>query len=301
MREVARLEGELDAVLRALGHTEGSVNERFAKLSTGAPLPDSPDPREVVLKRYTEIIRDAERRAAPLFNLKPRAPVEVRREPALTERTASAHYSGPLADGSRPAVFWAPLPGPTQFLKPSMRSLAYHEAIPGHHYQIAITAELKELPRFRARRSFGGIAAYSEGWGLYAEHLAVEQGWYEGDLVGKAGALQAELFRARRLVVDTGLHAKGWTRQQAIDYGIPAQEVERYVVNPGQACAYMIGMLHILHERERARAALGDAFTLPAFHDVILRTGSVPLSVLTQVIDTWIADQKAARARKSTE
>jgi uncharacterized protein (DUF885 family) len=291
LREVARIEAEAEKLLRELGHTEGTFSERFARAIAG-PAVQATDPHAVVLARYNEIIRDAEKRVAPLFNLRPKAPVEVRRVPALTERTASAHYTAPTSDGSRPGIFWVPLPGNALFLGARMRSLAYHEAIPGHHFQIALQQEQKHLPRFRARRSFGGISAHSEGWGLYVERLAVEQGWYDGDVAGRLGALHSELFRARRLVVDTGLHTKGWTRQQAIDYGISASEVERYIVNPGQACSYMIGMLRILELREHAKQKLGAKFSLPAFHDVFLKTGSVPLEVLTQVIDEWIAAQR---------
>jgi uncharacterized protein (DUF885 family) len=295
LREVARLEGEMEGLLRQLGYTEGSFSERLGRATFGTPLPANPDPREVLLARYTEIIRDAEQRSAALFNLKPKASVEVRRVPALTERTASAHYTAPPADRSRGGIFWVPLPGSAFSLTARMRSLAYHEAVPGHHFQIAIQQELKELPRFRARRIFGGISAHSEGWALYVERLAVEQGWYEGDVAGRLGALSSELFRAKRLVVDTGLHAKRWTRQQAIDYGISVSEVERYVVNPGQACSYMIGMLRIVELREKAKAALGKKFTLPAFHDVVLRTGTVPLDVLTAVVDEWITAQTGRR------
>lgn len=294
LREVARLEREMDGLLRQLGFTEGSFVERLGRAAFGTPLPESPDPRGVLIARYNEIIRDAEQRSAALFNLKPKAPVEVRRVPALTERTASAHYTAPPADGSRGGVFWVPLPGEVFSLTARMRSLAYHEAVPGHHFQLAIQQELKELPRFRARRSFGTISAHSEGWGLYVERLAVEQGWYDGDVAGRLGALSSELFRAKRLVVDTGLHTKRWTRQQAIDYGIPASEVERYVVNPGQACSYMIGMIRIIELREEAKAALGARFSLPAFHDVILRTGTVPLELLSAVVREWIAAQTVA-------
>jgi uncharacterized protein (DUF885 family) len=289
LREVARLESQMDAILRQMGYTEGSFTVRLAKASAGTPLPAQPDPRGVILARYTEIIRDAQQRSEKLFNLKPAAPVEVRREPALTERTAAAHYTAPAVDGSRPGIFWAPLPGEVFALTPRMRSLAYHEAVPGHHFQIALQQEQKQLPRFRARRSFGGISAHSEGWALYVERLAVEEGWYEGDPAGLLGALGSELFRARRLVVDTGLHTKRWTRQQAIDYGIPASEVERYIANPGQACSYMVGMLRILELREEAKAKLGAKFSLPDFHDVILRNGTLPLDVLGDVIRDWVA------------
>jgi uncharacterized protein (DUF885 family) len=204
---------------------------------------------------------------------------------------AAAHYNGPARDGTRPGVFWVPLPG-SPYRIVSMRSLTYHEAIPGHHFQVALQQEMASLPRFRQDRIFGGATAHSEGWALYAEHLAAESGWYEGDIVGHLGQLDDELFRARRLVVDTGLHAMKWTRQQAIDYGIKATEVERYVVNAGQACAYKIGMLKILELRARARQALGDRFSLKEFHNTVLRAGNMPLAVLEQVIDDWIADSR---------
>jgi uncharacterized protein (DUF885 family) len=197
----------------------------------------------------------------------------------------------PAPDGSRPGVFWAPLPGPV-FNVPGMRSLAVHEAVPGHHFQLTIQQERTDLPRWRQRQVFGGGSAYTEGWALYAERLAIDHGWYEGDPQQLLGALDSQLFRARRLVVDSGLHAKKWTRQQAIDYGIQASEVERYVVTPGQACAYKIGELRILAERERAKQALGARFNLKEFHNAVLRAGNVPLDVLTLVIDDFIAQKK---------
>jgi len=293
LREVARIEGEMDRHLRTLGYTGGSVEERMARLDASFQPPAEPDPRPALLEKYAAMVADAERRSATLFNLTPRAPVEVRREPPLTEPSAAAHYTIPAPDGSRPGIFWVPMRGP-KFDMIRMRSLSYHEAVPGHHFQLAIQQEQTGLPKFRAQRIFGGGSAHSEGWALYAERLAVEQGWYQGDVPGLLGALGSELFRARRLVVDTGLHSKDWTRQQAIDYGIGAQEVERYVAWPGQACAYMIGMLRIIELRDKARQALGDKFSLPAFHDVVLKNGSVPLDVLGQVVDRWIAAQKEA-------
>ena len=258
LREVARIEGEMDRHLRALGYADGSV----------------------------------EARSAAIFNITPRAPVVVQREPALTEAAAAAHYSLPAPDGSRPGIFWVPLRGPT-FDTIRMRSLSYHEAVPGHHFQLAIQQELTNLPKFRSQRIFSGGSAHAEGWGLYAERLAVEQGWYKDDVPGLLGALGSELFRARRLVVDTGLHAKGWTREQAIDYGIGAQEVERYIAWPGQANAYMIGMLRIIELREKAHTALGPKFSLPAFHDLVLQSGSVPLDVLGDIVDSYILAQAA--------
>jgi uncharacterized protein (DUF885 family) len=291
LREVARLENEMDKILGQLGYTEGTVEARFTVLNDSVQPPAEPDPRPALIAEYTRIVREAEARAAEVFDLRPRAPVEVRREPSFTERTAAARYSLPAPDGSRPGVFWAPLPGP-KFNILRMRSLAYHEAIPGHHFQLALLQEMEILPRFRRDLCFGTLSAHTEGWALYAERLADELGWYEGDPHGRLGYLSSELFRARRLVVDTGLHAKRWTRQQAIDYGISAQEVERYVVWPGQACSYLIGQLHLLDLRERAKAALGKRFSLREFHNVVLRTGAVPLNVLTQVIDDWIDQQR---------
>ena len=288
LREVARIESEMDRVLASLGRKEGTVLARMTALNIELQPPAEPDPRAGLIAKHAGFVRDNQRRSQALFNLQPKAPVEVQREPPLTEKTAAAHYSAPAPDGSRPGVFWAPLPGPL-FDIPRMRSLAVHEAVPGHHFQIAIQQERTDLPRWRQRRVFGGGSAHGEGWALYAERLAVENGWYEGDPQSLLGALDSQLFRARRLVVDTGLHAKRWTREQAIAYGIGAQEVERYVANPGQACAYMIGMLRIVALREEARAAMGARFTPRNYHDLVLKTGSVPLDVLGDVVHRWMA------------
>jgi uncharacterized protein (DUF885 family) len=288
LREVARIESEMDAVLTAMGRLDGTVKERMEKLEAELQPPAEPDPRPGLIAKHTEYVKDNIRRSQSFFNLQPKAPVEVRREPALTEKTAAAHYSTPAPDGSRPGVFWAPLPGP-QFGIARMRSLAVHEAVPGHHFQLAIQQEQTSLPLWRQRRVFSGGSAHSEGWGLYAERLAIDNNWYQGDPVALLGALDSQLFRARRLVVDTGLHAKKWTREQAISYGIGAQEVERYVVNPGQACAYMIGMLRMLQLRDEAQKKLGAKFNVKAFHDELLATGSVPLDVLGEVMQRWAA------------
>lgn len=293
LREVARIEGEMDRHLRSLGLTEGNIETRMKQLDARFQPKGEGDPRPAILASYAEMVKDAERRSSTQFNLKPRAPVEVRREPPLTEPSAAAHYSLPAPDGTRPGIFWVPMRGPT-FDMIRMRSLSYHEAVPGHHFQLAIQQELTGIPKYRSQRIFSGGSAHSEGWALYTERLAVEQNWYEGDVPGLLGALGSELFRARRLVVDTGLHSKGWTRQQAIDYGIGAQEVERYVAWPGQANAYMIGMLRIIDLRERAKKELGEKFSLPAFHDLVLGAGSVPLDVLGELVDGWIAKQKKA-------
>jgi uncharacterized protein (DUF885 family) len=285
LKEVARIEVEMDKLLRELGLTKGSVSARYAELEVRLQ-PKEADPRGALLQRYREFVRDAEKRAESLFDLRPQAPCEVRREPPFTEATAAARYTGPARDGSRPGIFWVPLPRPP-FRVVSMRSLTYHEAVPGHHFQIAIQAESTELPPFRRDNVYGIISAHVEGWALYAERLAAENNWYEGDKVGALGQLNSELFRARRLVVDTGLHAKKWTRQQAIDYGISAPEVERYVAIPGQACSYKIGELRLLAVREKLRQKLGASFSLKEFHNVILRNGNLPLDVLETILDRW--------------
>jgi uncharacterized protein (DUF885 family) len=295
LQEVARIEARMDGLFKQLGYPEGSIQDRMKQLEAKLQPPADPDPRPALLARYDEILADAVKRSQALFDLQPKAPCVVKREPPFTEKTAAAHYNAPARDGSRPGTFWAPLPGPA-FRLVGMKTLVYHEAIPGHHFQIALMQEMPGLPRFRQDRIFGGNSAHSEGWALYAENLAAESGWYDGDPVGLLGQLNDELFRARRLVVDTGIHAMKWTRQQALDYGLPVDnpvaEVERYVVFPGQACSYKIGMLKLIALRAKAQSALGPKFSLKEFHNTVLRTGSVPLVVLEQVIDGWIAATK---------
>ena len=289
---MARLETEMDKVLNELGFKEGSIQERSEQLNASLQLPAEPDPRPLLIERVKQVVADAERRSESDFDLRPKAPVTVKREPTFSENAAAAHYTDPAPDGSVPGIYWIPLadlsPRVT-WLGSSLKSTAYHEAIPGHHFQIAIQQESTELPRYRKAGIFGFNSAYVEGWALYAERLAAENGWYEGDLPGQLGYLQLQLFRARRLVVDTGLHAQKWTRQQVIDYGFTPTETERYVVWPGQACSYMIGQLKILELREKARNALGPKFSMKEFHNVVLRVGSVPLAVLEQDVDAWIA------------
>jgi len=292
LSEVVRIESVMDGLLKQLGYAGGSIQNRMDRLNLSLQPAADPDPRPALLKRFEELLADALQRSAAVFDVRPQAPCVVKREPPFTEKTAAAHYSGPAKDGSRPGVFWAPLPGPV-FKIVNMRTLTYHEAIPGHHFQIALQRETASLPRYRRDGIFGGGSAYSEGWALYAEQLAVENNWYEGDTVGLLGQLDAELFRAKRLVVDTGLHTKKWTRQQAIDYGIPVSEVERYVVFAGQACSYKVGQLKIIELRAKARAALGDKFSIKEFHNVVLQSGNMPLAVLEQVLDAWVAAKKS--------
>jgi uncharacterized protein (DUF885 family) len=292
LKRVDQIEKEMDSLLRRIGRTEGSVKERIAKLSVDMryPNPTSDESRAQIMRDIDGIIRDAEKRAALLFDVRPKSPVVARPFPSFREANAAANYNSPAPDGSRPGTFQYPrrLDRMTRF---ALRSVVYHETVPGHHFQIALQVENKDLPRFRQIRAFGGISALSEGWGLYAERLAAESGWYDGDPEGLLGQLDDELFRARRLVVDTGLHAMRWTRQQAIDYGIEASEVERYTVYPGQACSYMIGELKILELRDKSKQALGDKFSLQQFHNVVLATGTVPLELLESQVDAYLRSE----------
>jgi uncharacterized protein (DUF885 family) len=221
---------------------------------------------------------------------------------AWREKSApKAFYSGPPPDGSRPGIFYINLYDMKAAPKYQLPVTLYHEAIPGHHIETVVAYELPELPKFR---KFGGVAAYSEGWGLYSEHLAQEMGLYR-DPYTNFGRLSLALMRAARLVVDTGIHADHWTREQAIEYmdqNLPSshydnqREIERYIVLPGQATCYMVGMMKIVELRERAKNKLGERFDLKAFHDTVLGDGPLPLSVLEENVDAWIA----ARANRSS-
>jgi uncharacterized protein (DUF885 family) len=292
LREIARLEGEMNSILQQLGYKDGTIQARIEQLNATLNPPAEPDPRPALRDKVEALVHDAEWRSAAVFDLRPKSPVTVKREPAFSEKTAAAHYSVPAPDGSSPGIYWLPLadlsPRVT-WLGAGLKSTAYHEAVPGHHFQLAIQQESKELPRYRKLGVFGFNSAYIEGWALYSERLAAENGWYDGDLPGRLGYLQLQLFRARRLVADTGLHAMKWTRQQVIDFGFTPQETERYIVWPGQACSYMIGQLRILELREKAKAALGPKFSIKEFHNLVLRGGSMPLEVLAEEVDHWIA------------
>ena len=287
LSEVERIEGEMDAILRSLGRTEGSVNERVAQLRQDLAYPDNDDGRAQIMADIETMMRDAERRADELFDIRPESAVIAQPYPEYRWESAAASYTAPPLDGSRPGVYQMPL-RTNRLTNFGLRTLVYHEAVPGHHFQVALSVENRELPKFRQTRALGGISAFSEGWALYAERLAAEEGWYEGDAEGRLGQLDAELFRARRLVVDTGLHAKGWTRQQAVDYGIAPSEVDRYVVMPGQATSYKVGQLEMIRLRDMAREALGESFDPREFHNRVLLTGTVPLNLLEREVDAWI-------------
>jgi uncharacterized protein (DUF885 family) len=292
LREVTRIESEMDEVLERLGLSGGSVAARITQLNGRFDYTAGPDPRATILAEVQAVMDDAARRARDTFNVVPSAGAIVQREPAFSEKSCAAHYQTPAADGSRPGIYWIPLPEldpQAPWLGIGLKSTAYHEAIPGHHFQLALEAESTTLPYFRKHGAFGYNPAFCEGWALYSERLCAESGWYGDDLTGYAGYLQMQLFRARRLVADTGLHARRWTREQAIDYGLPASEVERYVTWPGQACSYMIGQLRIIELRERAKARLGERFSIKNFHDLVLAGGTMPLAVLAREVDGGLA------------
>jgi uncharacterized protein (DUF885 family) len=301
LREVTRIEAEMRALLNANGFAGRPIGDAMDVLGKDPRFLFANDDkgRADALAEYTRLINDAIERSRLLFAMVPKAKIEVRRVPVFKEATsAGAYYNGASLDGTRPGVFYANLRDMNEVPKWSMPTLAYHEGVPGHHWQIATAQELKGLPQFRKLIPF---TAYQEGWALYSEWLAKEAGWYEGDPFGDLGRLQAELFRAVRLVVDTGIHAKRWPREQAITYmrdktGMGEKEVtaeiERYIVNPGQACAYKVGMLKIQELRKRAQAELGAKFDQRQFHEVVLGNGALPLEILEEQVADYIQRTK---------
>lgn len=303
LSEVARIKKEMNAILASEGYADSTktMGEIFQKLNKEPRFlfPDSDKGREMILAEYNRILAEANANLDNAFNIRPKAKLEVKRVPKFMEAgQAGAYYNGPAMDGSRGGVFYANLRKVDETVKFGMKTLAYHEGIPGHHFQIAIQSELTDVPVFRTVVPF---TAYAEGWALYAERLAYEEGFYDNDPFGNLGRLQAEMFRAVRLVVDTGIHHNKWTREEAIKYMVDntgmtvtdvTSEIERYIVMPGQACAYKIGMMKILELREHAKKELGSRFNLKDFHDVVLKNGSVPLEILEELVQKYIDKNK---------
>ncbi len=297
LAEVARIGSEMDAILRDQGLADGSVGVRVQELARRPEqmYPNTPEGKTAMIAQYQAILDEINGKLGDTFRARPKLGVEVRAVPEFSEKTApGAYYQAGAFDGSRPGVFYANLRDPGETPKFAMRTLAYHEGIPGHHFQIAIAQELKGVPFFRRVLPF---TAYAEGWALYSEQLAWEMGFQSAPL-DNLGRLRDEMMRAVRLVVDSGIHYKQWTREQAIAYmldntgmgeGDVTAEIERYFVYPGQALAYKAGMIKILALREKAKLELGDRFTLADFHDVVLTNGALPLSLVERVVDEWIA------------
>jgi len=303
LREVARIKKEMWDILISEGYTDttktlGQVVNKLNKEERFL-FPNNDKGRKMVIEEYERILDEISNGLDDAFDIRPKAGLEVRRVPEFKEEgSAGAYYNQPAMDGSRGGLFYANLRNVHETVKFGMKTLAYHEGIPGHHFQIAIQSELEGVPIFR---TLGLFTAFVEGWALYAERLAWELGFYKDDPFGNLGRLQAEMFRAVRLVVDTGIHYKKWAREEAIDYMVAntgmnrsevVTEVERYIVMPGQACAYKIGMIKILELREKAKNQLGERFELKDFHNVILKNGAVPLDILEELINEYIQASK---------
>lgn len=301
LREVDRIHAEMRAIMELVGF-EGTLAEFFVFMREDPQFyyPNDAAGRERYLAEATELIAIMRSRLPEAFGILPRADLVVKRVEPFRERSAGkAFYQYPAADGSRPGYYYANLYDMNSMPTYQMEALAYHEGIPGHHMQRAITVELEDVPEFQKFTSF---TAYTEGWGLYSEMTPKEMGFYS-DPYSDFGRLAMELWRACRLVVDTGIHHKRWTRQQAIDYLVlntpnsvydSTKAIERYIVMPGQATAYLIGKLKIMEIRENARAALGEKFDIREFHDQVLKDGQVPLYILEDKIDSWIEQLKAS-------
>jgi uncharacterized protein (DUF885 family) len=301
LREVARIEAEMRVLLDANGFAGQSIGTSMDKLARDPRFlyPNDDDGRKAALAEYKRLIDTALSHCRELFITFPKAKLDVRRVEAFKELTApGAYYQGGAMDGSRPGIFFANLRDMNEVPKWSMPTLSYHEGVPGHHWQISLAYEIKRVPQFRKVIPF---TAYMEGWALYCEWLAKQAGWYEGDPFGDLGRLRDELFRAVRLVVDTGIHAKRWTREQAIAYMLEktgmgeknvTAEIERYIVDPGQACAYKVGMLKIQELRERAQRELGNRFDQREFHDAVLKNGALPLEILEEQINLYIQNKR---------
>ncbi len=294
--QVAEITGRLDALLKSQGMAKGTVGERLLVLNdTPSQLyPNSDEGRVALIDQLNRQIEAMYRRLPDAFSKVPGAKVEVRRVPPfIQDGAANGYYQRAALDGSRPALYFINLKDTHEWPKYSLPTLTYHEAVPGHHLQISIQ-QAADIPLIRRT---AGFSAYTEGWALYAEQLADEMGVYRDDPLGRAGYLQSFLFRAVRLVVDTGMHAKRWSREQAVDYmvantgyarGRAAREIDRYCGWPGQACSYKVGHTVWARMRDRARAQLGARFDLKAFHDAALDPGAMPLTVLEEAVGDWL-------------
>jgi uncharacterized protein (DUF885 family) len=294
LKEVARIQREYAILGPKLGYqgTPESLPEWMEAQTSYRPFKTEKE----VLDAYIAIDGIVRQKLPEFFEKTPKAALEIRPEPEISRATASDHYTAPAIDGSRPGVFWAVINKPEDYATTGMKTLFLHEGQPGHHFHLATLQEL-DVPKFR---KVGGNNAYTEGWALYAETLGREMGLFENDPAAYYGHLSDEMLRATRLVVDTGMHAKGWTREQGIQYlqqtlgyseAVSRQCIERYMAWPGQALGYKIGSLKIMELRQKAQAALGDRFDLRRFHNVVLSDGTLPLSLLETKVLKWINDQ----------
>ncbi|MEM9899043.1 MAG: DUF885 domain-containing protein, partial [Pseudomonadota bacterium] len=302
LAEVERIQGEMDVLLTSIGLEPGTVGERMQVLAQREDnlFPNTDEGRTQLLAELRAIIDEVELASSDWFNAVPDQALDVRRIPVHEQGSSpGGYYTGPSLDGSRPGTFWINLKNTADNPKHGLKTLSYHEGIPGHHLSIAFNRGMDGIPLLRAILSY---SEYEEGWALYAEKLAKEMGMYANDPYGDLGRLQAELFRAARLVVDTGIHHKKWSREEAIDWMTAAtgesrtsvtREVDRYAAIPGQACAYKLGMIAIEELRGKAEKALGENFDIKEFHDIVLSLGSVPIDILSDRVDEWIASKQA--------
>lgn len=295
LKEVARILSEMEKVKEQVGF-EGSLKEFFDFVRNNKELMPYTEPQQII-DNFNAIHEKMKPQLEKLFGNKPKTPFVVKQTEKFREASASAEYNPGSLDGTRPGVFYTPIPDATKYNVFSDEALFLHEAIPGHHYQISLTQENKDLPDFRKTLWY---SAYGEGWALYTENLGKELGLYT-DPYQYFGMLGMEMHRAIRLVVDTGMHAKGWSREKAIQYSLDNEaegkasiisEIERYMANPGQALSYKIGQLKIRELRAKAKKELGDKFDIKEFHNQVLETGCIPLALLENKIDKWIASQK---------
>ncbi|WP_299547735.1 DUF885 family protein [Seonamhaeicola sp.] len=295
LKEVARIRGEMEAVKQQVGF-KGDLNAFFDHVRTNKDLMPFTE-RSQVIAFYDSIHEVMKPQINKLFGKQPKTPFEVRRTEPFREKSAAANYASGSLDGTRPGIFYTPIPDVEAYNIFDKEDLFLHEAIPGHHFQISLAQENEELPDFRKTLWY---SAYGEGWALYTEAMGKELGLYK-DPYQYFGMLSAEIHRAIRLVVDTGLHAKGWTRKQAIQYSLENEaeseakiisEIERYMANPGQALSYKIGQLKLIELRETAQSELGEAFDIKEFHNQVLETGCIPLQLLENKIHAWIESNK---------
>ena len=304
LSEVARIESEMDAILVSQGLTEGSVSDRVKQLMADPAqnFPNDDAGRQQMLDYLGELNAAVSAKAPEFFVTIPKQPLEIVRVPEYSQDSSpGGYYNPPALDGSRPGRFYINLKNTTDNPRWTLPTLFYHEGIPGHHFQLSASQLIKNVPLLRKVSPFN---AYSEGWALYAERIAkTDMNMYADDTLGDLGRLQAEMFRAVRLVVDTGMHAKHWSREQAIQYMLDktgntedevTREIERYVVWPGQATAYKTGQLAILRMRANAEKRLGDKFDLRQFHELILGDGAMPLGILEENVNAWIEKQAAS-------
>lgn len=299
LKEVQRIHSEMNAIKEKVGF-KGTLQEffKFIKEDKQFYYPDTKEGRDEYMKTATQLIDSMKGRLDELFLRKPKADMIVKAVEPFREKSAGkAFYQAPAIDGSRPGIYYANMYDIMAMPKYQMEALAYHEGIPGHHMERAMSQELQDIPMFR---KMGGYTAYTEGWGLYTEYIPKEMGLYS-DPYSDFGRLAMELWRACRLVVDTGIHAKKWTREEGIKYyteNTPNAEsdavkmVERHVVMPSQATAYKVGMNKILEVREKAKIKLGEKFDVREFHDVVLKNGAVPLNILGDLVDEWVAKKE---------